>query len=186
MTTFSVGAEHVYAGPMPCTEPRSDMSKTVTRDGWPEARADVLEALGHLGQLVEATRALFGPGVAAPLREALDDVRSLELHLVDAVIDNEGRLRDQIGSLSQQLATSRQEINSQADDLGDARRRLAEATDAEITRARRRNRPLPVWARDAMNAELAGRMGSKPTWLSARDWRWLRDCHTAIQSGCEG
>ena len=175
MTTFSVGAEHVYAGPMPCTEPRSDMSKTVTRDGWPEARADVLEALGHLGQLVDSLRGLFGPAVAAPLREALDDVRVLEVDLVDAVIDGEGRLRSEVAEVRQHLNRTQAALTDTQDRVNVTLTRLTAAVIEEATRARRRNRPLASWAVEAIDeSHVAARH-----LLGERIWCWLLDCAAA-------
>lgn len=84
---------------------------SVSAGGWQDARVDLLEALGELGQLIDALAGLFGPGVAAPLRSALLEARSHELYLVDGVIDNEARLRDQVGHLTQQVTGLRAEVD---------------------------------------------------------------------------
>lgn len=148
---------------------------TVAVDGWPEARTDLLEALGHLGQLIDSLRGLFGPGVAAPLREALDDARSLEVHLVDAVIDSEGRLRDQLGEVRQQLTRTQAALEDTQDRVNVTLARLTSAVVEEAGRARRANRPLAGWAREAIDEShvVARHL------LGDRVWSWLLDCEAA-------
>lgn len=162
----------------------------VSTGGWSDVRADLLEQLGHLGQLIEALRALFGPGVAAPLREALSDVRGLELGLVDAVIDNEGRYRSQVAELQQHLNRAIAARDEVIEREAEKDRRLAEAALEELARSRRQNRPVSLWARRTIDAESALLRGGWPSWVPERDRQWLRDCRTAIESGwadaCQG
>lgn len=139
---------------------------------WSDARVDVLEALGHLGQLIDALGGLFGPGVAAPLREALSDVRSHELYLVDGVIDNESVLRDRVANLTQQVTGLRGEVDTKRERVWALTDRVIEAAAAEVQRARRGNRPLAPWAAAAIEEAPARVRGLVPK----RDWEWLEAC----------
>lgn len=149
---------------------------SVSAGGWSDGRVDLLEALGHLGHLVNALGSLFGPGVAAPLREALDDVRSLELQVVDGVIDNEARLRDQVGHLTQQVTGLRAEVDRKRERVWALTDRVIEAAAAEVPRSRRGNRPLPPWAAATIDEAPAQVRGLVPK----RDWEWLEACDDEV------
>jgi hypothetical protein len=156
----------------------------VSAVGWQDSRIELLDALGNLGQLLDALGALFGPGVAAPLRAALSDVRSHELYLVDGVIDNEARLRQQVADLQQHLNRAiavRDEVLEREKVKDD---RLVEAACEELSRARRQNRRLSLWAMRTI-ADAVGPLnaGWWPAWIPERDRQWLRDCRAAIESG---
>lgn len=147
----------------------------VSTGGWQDARIDMLEALGHLGQLVQSIHGLFGPGVAAPLREALDDVRSLELHLVDAVIDAEGRYRSEVAEVRQHLNRTQAALTDTQDRVNVTLTRLTAAVIEEAARARRANRPLASWAVEAIDeSHVAARH-----LLGERIWCWFLDCEAA-------
>ncbi len=171
MATFTSSSSTVNLsnGPDPqCCTP-------VSTGGWQDARIDLLEALGHLGHLVEATRALFGPGVAAPLREALSDVRGLELGLVDAVIDAEGRHRSEVAEVRQHLDRTQAALTDTQDRVNVTLTRLTAAVIEEANRARRGNRPLASWAVEAIDeSHVAARH-----LLGERIWWWLLDCEAA-------
>ena len=150
--------------------------------GWSDARNDLLEALGHLGQLIDALAGLFGPGVAAPLRAALDEVRSHELYVVDGVIDNEARLRDQVGHLTQQL---NQTIEARDTVRGREAKKDRVATSAvidEIQRAYRAKRALRPWAVDMLHG-----LGDGWSWmfLATRERDWLEACAAAVEMKAE-
>lgn len=150
--------------------------------GWSDARVDLLEALGQLGQLgqlVNALGALFGPGVAAPLREALDDARSLELQVVDAVIDAEGRYRSEVAEVRQRLNRTQAALDDSQVRVSVTLTRLTAAVLEEANRARRGNRPLASWACEAIDeSHVAARH-----LLGDRVWFWLLDCEEAAPAG---
>ena len=154
----------------------------VSTGGWSDARVELLEALGYLGQLVQSIHGLFGPAVAATLREALDDVRALEMQLVDGVIDNEARLRDQVGHLTQQL---NQTIEARDTVRGREAKKDRVATSAvidEIQRAYRAKRALRPWAVDMLHG-----LGDGWSWmfLATRERDWLEACAAAVEMKAE-
>ena len=133
-------------------------AKTVTVDSWPEARTDLFEALGHLGQLIDAVHGLFGPG-----------------HLADAVIDTEGRFRADLAEVRQHLNRTQAALTDTQDRVNATLTRLTAAVIEEANRARHRNRPLASWAIEAIDeSHVAARH-----LLGERIWCWLLDCEAA-------